>query len=1105
MIKKLVLTLACILSIAGIASAQVSKVTGTVTFADDGTPVIGASVFVKGTTVGTVTDIDGKYVLTNVPANAKTLVFSYIGMKTEEVPVKPEVNMSMSAGTETIEEAVVQVAYGAAKKSSLTGAVASVDAEKIENRITTDVTTALEGTVAGIQVNSSTAAPGESPTIRIRGIGTINGDQTPLYVVDGVPYDGDSADLNPSDIESVSVLKDAASAALYGNRASNGVVLITTKKGSNTGKIQMRFDTKQGIYTRGQGDYETLGPNDWMEMQWQTTFNRYKSKGDDVTTAANKTNANFVNTFTKLNIYDVPDNQLFDSNGKLNPIAKIREGYLDDLNWFDSAYRVGWRQEYNLSASAGTDKSDYRFSLGYLNEQGYVINADFSRLSGRVAVNTKPFKWFKTGLNISGSYQNLNHSNGTSDDGESYTNYFYVCRRMAPIYPVHIHNPKTGEYVYDANGEKMFSTGYYTDEYGFSQPTRNQFEDRNILWENTINQDKTRKVIMNATAYADFYFLKDFTFTVKGTLNLRNTTRYRYYSSEIGAYKGTGAASRLENAYITTTIQEQLRWSHQFGNHSVSVLVAHENYSNNRDYYYAYKDTEINPGQTNLNNFTQLVDLYNYEQDYRTESYLGRVRYNYKDKYNVEGSFRRDGSSRFSSQARWGNFWSLGANWMISHEGFMKDVEWVNTLKLRADYGEVGNDAGASKYASYDLYTIDQNYNQAAYYYSQRENPNLRWETSQSWGVGIEARFFKRWNFNVEYFDKRNKDLLFDVYSPISAGATSSSSSQSTTTMNLGTISNRGVEIETDVDVIKNRRWKWNVGGNGTYLKNEVLSLPEGNEKGIVTQSNRQRIKVGKSLYNWYLYEWAGVDQMDGRGLYVPNLDSYCITENDSNYGKVLWGTPKYNPDGSVSNRFPKSYRVINGQPYTVSYTYARRDDSKDAHPKFFGSISSTLSYRNWTLSAMFTYSLGGYSFDAVYQSLMSPASTVMHNYSSEVLSRTWIGIPVDVEEDSPNRLNPDAAPKFNAYYTSSDNATSTRFLISSSYFIIKNAKLSYSIPKKAVKNIGLRGITVSVTGENLFTFSAREGFNPQQSLTGYHSNVFVAPRIITLDLSIKF
>ena len=1108
MIKKLVLTLACILSLAGIASAQVSKVTGVVTFADDGSPVIGASVFVKGTTVGTVTDIDGKYVLANIPAGAKTLTISYIGMKTEDVAIKPEVNVALTSGTETIEEAVVQVAYGAAKKSSLTGAVASVDAEKIENRITTDVASALEGAVAGVQVNSSIAAPGESATIQIRGFGSINGDQSPLYVVDGVPYDGDSADLNPADIESVSVLKDAASAALYGNRASNGVVLITTKQGTTNGKIQMRLDIKEGIYTKGQGNYDEVGTTDWMQTEWTNLFNRYKSKGKDATTAANMVAANFVNTFVKLNPYNVPNEELFDSKGKLNPNAQLKPGYVDDLDWYDEAFRVGFRQEYNLRGTAGTDKSDYYFSIGYLDEQGYVVNADFNRLSGRVSVNTKPFKWFKAGVNLYGSYQNTNHTNGNENtDGSTYTNYFAICRNMAPIYPIHIHNPfsEEAEYVLDANGNKQYSTGYYTDPDGYSYPVRNQYEDRNIIWENTVNKDNTRKVILTATAYADFYFLKDFTFTVKGNLNLRDQTRKRYYSSEIGSSKGKGEASRTQNDYTRITLQEQLRWAHQFGSHTVSALVAHETYDYNRDYTYVLKDSEITPGRTELVNFTQVVESTSYSSKYRTESYLGRVRYNYQDKYNIEGSFRRDGSSRFSSASRWGNFWSIGANWMISHEKFMRNVDWINSLKLRADYGEVGNDAGAGYYASYDLYTIDQNYNQAAYYYSQRANEDLQWETSQSWGVAIESKMFGKWTLNVEYFDKRNKDLLFDVYSPLSAGATSSSKPQSTTTMNLGTISNRGVEIETDVDVIKNRKWKLNLGGNGTFLKNEVMSLPEGNEKGITTQSGRQRIKVGKPLYSWYLYDWAGIDQMDGRSLYYPNLDSYCITEGDSNYGKVLWGKPKYNEDGSVSNRFPKTYRVINGQPYTTTYTYARRNDSKSAHPTFFGSLSGRLSYKQWTLTAMCTYSLGGYCFDSVYKTLMSTSTQTVHNFHSDILTRSWNGIPVDVEEDSPNRISREAAPKINAYNTSNDNATSTRWLIKSDYFIIKNVKLSYNLPKKAVKNIGMRGITVSVAGENLFTFTARQGFNPQQTSTGIHSNVLVAPRIVTLDLSFKF
>lgn len=1103
--KKLVLSLICFFTIAGIASAQVSKVKGTVIFEDDKAPVIGASVFVKGTTVGTTTDIDGKFVLAGVPADAKFIVVSFIGMQTEEVAVKPEVNVALKAGTETLEEAVVTIAYGAAKKSSLTGAVASVDAEKIESRITTDVASALEGAVAGVQVNSTYGAPGESATIRIRGIGTINGDANPLYVVDGVPYDGDSADLNPADIESVSVLKDAASAALYGNRASNGVVLITTKKGT-TGKIQMKLDVKQGVYMAGLDNYSTMDANDWMEFSWMNMRNKLVSDGSDKTAAAVYTCNNLIQERIKNNIYNKADNELFTINGKLVSDAKILPGYADDLDWYKDAFRTGWRQEYNLRASGGSDNSDYYFSLGYLNEQGYVVNADFDRLSLRAVVNTKPFKWLKTGANLYGSYSNTNHTDGT-DDAE-YTNFYGVCRQMAPVYPVHIHNIRTGEYELDANGNKQYSIGYWTDEQGYVQTVRNQYEDRNIIWENVVNSNTSRKTVLNGTAYVDIYFLKDFTFTVKGNVNLRSNVNDRYYSPEIGSARGIGFLTKKETNTNKITLQQQLRWSHQFHNHSLSVLLAHETYDYTYDYTYGKKMGEIINGLQNFSNFAQISDLDGYTNKYRTESYLTRVRYNYREKYNLEGSFRRDGSSRFDSNARWGNFWSIGANWMISHEDFMSSVDWINTLKLRADYGEVGNDAGASYWSYMNLYSIDHISKEGALYFSQHANPELQWETSQSWGVGIESRMFGIWNFNVEYFDKRNKDLLFDVYNPLSAGATKLTEYESLTTKNLGTISNRGVELETDIDVFKNRNWKINLGGNVTYLVNEVMSLPEGNENGISINSARQRIEVGHPLYSWYLYQWAGIDQMNGRSLYHCDMDNYCITVGNSSApdAEIKYGKPKYDEiTGRITNLFPKSYQEINGKPYTYTYTYAKRDFAGSAHPDFFGSVSANIRFKQFTLSALCTYSIGGYTYDSVYKTLMSSSATTMHAYHTDMIDRAWIGIPIGMTEDSPDRIDPEAKPIVSSAYSTNSNATSTQWLISSSYFIIKNLKLTYNLQKKVCKSMGIRGASVSLTGENLATFAARNGLNPQQATNGIHGNVLVTPRIVTIDLSVKF
>ena len=819
--RKLRTLFTCLLAFLALGSALAQNITvkGTVTDATgEGVPF--ASIQVKGTMIGTATDGDGNYTI-DVPRNA-TLIFSSIGYLNQEVAVEGRnvINVILATDTENLEEAVITIAYGAAKKSSLTGAISNVNSEKLEARPTSSVTSALEGTVTGVQVNNTYGAPGSDPSIIIRGNGTINGSTSPLYIIDGVPFGGNISDLNPQDIESLTVLKDAASAALYGNRAANGVILITTKKGKQ-GRVNVTASVNQGVYQRGIPEYNYATANEFMEIAYMELKNRtllpaitsYSNivaafqDASKVADAANYAANNLISDKLYLNIYNVADNALFDSNGHLVSNAQIKSGYLDDLNWFDQTITNGYRADYNVTASGASDKADYYFSAGYLDENGYLRNSTFDRFSGRASVNVKPTSYLKVGLNLNATHQNFNNMDSGSN---AYVNPFMYCRNIAPIYPVHVHDVNTGQYILDDYGNKQYDGGSYIDPTtGQVVVTRNQYADRHVIWENELNKDVSIRNTMNAIAYAEFYFLKDFTFTVTGNMNLRNSVSKSYDSAVIGDGKGNGGrGSRSEYLYKNWAFQQQLRWNHQFGDHYVNVLLGHENYDYQYDYLYGYKTAEVFTGINNLRNFTEITSLYSYGNYYRTESYLSRVRYSYQDKYNVEASFRRDGSSRFSKKARWGNFWSVGANWLISKEAFMQNVGWVNSLKLRADFGEVGNDAGTGYYGYQPLYASAQNANAGAYYLSQLPNDELMWETSQSWGIGFEARMFNRWNLNVEYFDKRNKDLIFDVYLPYSAGAIASSGNPYIT-KNIGTMSNRGVEIETDFDVVRTKNFRY--------------------------------------------------------------------------------------------------------------------------------------------------------------------------------------------------------------------------------------------------------------------------------------------------------
>jgi len=1119
--RKLSFFLLCLVTafLSQIAIAQNINVSGTVADAATGEGIPFASIQVKGTMTGTATDADGKYAI-SVPKNA-TLIFSSIGYVNQEADVngRTVVNILLAPDTENLEEAVITIAYGAAKKSSLTGAISNVNADKIESRPTSSVTSALEGTVTGVQINNTYGAPGSEPSIIIRGNGTINGSTSPLYVIDGVPFGGNIADLNPADIESLTVLKDAASAALYGNRAANGVILITTKKGKS-GRVSVAASVTQGVYQRGIPEYKMATPNEFMEIRYRELYNEMLFPGtstvqsiianaQDATkraAAADYVAKNLVADKLYLNIYNVADDALFDADGHLVSNANIKAGYLDDLNWFDQTIKNGYRADYNVSASGASDKADYYFSVGYLDENGYLRTSTFDRFSGRAAVNVKPTSYLKIGFNVNATHQNFNN---TSDGSSSYVNPFMYCRNIAPIYPVHLHDINTGQYILDDAGNKQYDGGSYIDANGQVVVTRNQYADRHVIWENELNQDKTVRNTINGIAYAEVYFLKDFTFTVTGNLNLRHQINQSYDSAVIGDGKGNGGrGSRNEYYYKNWSFQQQLRWSHQFGDHFVNALIGHENYANNYDYLYAYKTSEVFPNINNLRNFTEITSLYNYGNYYRTESYLSRVRYSYQDKYNVEASFRRDGSSRFHKSARWGNFWSVGANWLISREDFMKNVTWVNSLKLRADFGEVGNDAGTGYYGYQALYTSGQNANKGAYWLSQLSNYDLMWETAQSWGVGIESRLFNRWNLNVEYFDKRNKDLLFSVILPISAGATSTGSSNPSITKNIGTMSNRGVEIETDIDIVRTKDVRFNVFANATFLKSKIISLPEENRKDGIIDGTKRYVEGG-DRYAYWLYHWAGVDQMTGLSLYTFDDERFYITDDNTATGNVIYGS-KEDADGNANTLMePANYNIINGTPYVFNPgSYGKKDWAGTATPTVYGSFGFNFSWKNFSLGTIFTYSLGSKVYDGIYADKVSVGSAIS-SVHHDVYGNTWTGIPAGMTETSADRISQDILPMANGaggIFGYANSGTSDRWLVSGNYLVLKNVNLSYSLPKRWVNRIEMDAINLTVSCENAFTLSARYGMNPQQSFSGTQSsNTFVTARVFTAGLNFKF
>ena len=1089
--KKLSMMLAGLFLSVGISLAQ-TKVTGTVVSYEDNEPIIGATIQVVGNAgIGTITDYDGNFTL-DVPEGMKTLRITYVGMEPLEVAVSTKtLRIQLRNDVHTLDEVVV-VAYGTQKKTSLTGSIQEVKSEAIELRPTSSVASALEGSVTGVQVNSTVGAPGEDPQIRIRGVGTVNGSSSPLYILDGVPYSGSISDLNPQDIESMSVLKDAASAALYGNRASNGVILITTKKGKQ-GKMNITFDVKQGTYSRGIAEYDRLGAREWMEAQWLNMKNNRMAAGDDAATAGAYASKHLIADRLQLNIFDKADDALFTADGKLVSDARIKGTYGEDLDWYKQAIGHGYRQEYNFNANGATEKSDYLVSLGYLDEQGYLKTSGFDRLSARLSGNIQPADWLKVGVSLNATHQNFNAGYGT---GNANTNPFNFCRKISPIYPVHAHDLITGNYYRDGMGNLMYDGGSYIDPDGQVVHTRNQYPDRHIIWENQLNTDKIIRNTVNSIAYANIILPYNFTLSLKGSLNLSNDSENKYYSAVIGDGKANnGRLRRTDVRQKNYTFQQQLHWRQEFGVHSVDALLGHESYKLTRNYMASGKDSEIVPNLTNLLNFTQFAQLLDYNDNYTLESYLGRVRYGYDSRYNIEFSFRRDGSSRFAKNARWGNFWSTGASWVISNEKFMKQYDWVNYLKLRADYGEVGNDSGSGLYGYMALYQQDVHAGKGAYYISQLPNEDLKWETGQSWGVAIEGRLFNKLNFNVEYFDRRNKDLIFNVYNPLSAGATDTTIPQSVTTMNLGTISNHGVEISGDMDVYKSKNWSVNVGASITFEKNKVVKLPEQNRDGII--DGTKKIVEGMDRYQFYTYTWEGVNTKNGLSLYKFNDDEYFFTDGGTTYG---------NPDGTeITGSQKNAVVVIDGTPYSYLTTYGKREFHGSAMPTAYGSFNFSVSYKAFSLYTLFTYQLGGKVMDSNYQLLMNSQSTptalhkdVLKGWTAEQATATDA-----IDRNGVPKLSD--APVIVSGLEADLNATSSRWLTSASYLILKNINLSYQLPKELVRKAGIENVMLTLTCENLFTLTSRKGMNPQQNFAGTQSATFVTPRIFSAGVNIKF
>ena len=879
----------CILIAALMSSAAIAQnisVSGNVTDSSTGEPVPYASVHLEGTMLGVSTDNEGHYSI-SVPHDGM-LVFSSIGYKTKEVTVASSgvINVELHPDTEFIDETIV-VAYGTATRSSFTGSASMVNAEAIEARTVTNVTSALAGTAPGVQVISSSGDPADgSATIRIRGIGSMSASNAPLYIVDGMPYDGSISEINPNDVESMSVLKDAAASAIYGARGANGVVLITTKR-ARGGDAVIKFDAKWGSNSRLIPQYDVItDPAQYYETHYLMNYNSqiYAGKSQEEAYAfADATLFDQNNGGLGYQVFTVPEGEKFiGQDFKLNPKATLGytdgEYYYKPDDWYRETFHNSFRQEYNLSISGTKDRFNYYASMGYLDDGGIVSNSDFKRYTARINADYQARKWLKVTTNMSYSHTDSQTASYTSTFGSS-ANVFYITNNIGPIYPL---------YVRDADGNIMYENGmkvYDANQTNFIRPNIVG----NAVRDNEVNRKKNYSDMISGKFGLVVTPLEGL--SVTGNIGLMNeNSRYNALYSQFGNASATdGQAYVSHDRYFAYNTQLLAEYKTDFGGtlHNLEVLGGYELYKMKIQSLEGQNDHLYDPFIGELGNAdgTKGKKTSSYTVDYVTQGFLARLQYNYGEKYFLSGSYRRDASSRFAKGHRWGNFGSVGAAWLISSEPFMDEAYWLNMLKLKASWGVQGNDnlypnaSYARKYYPYaDNYTHSYNEDTGEYslVLAYKGNEDLTWESSQSFNVGADFEMFAGYlNGSIEYFSRRTTDLLYSKDVPLSSG-----NPTGYYPVNVGSILNRGFEASLYGDIFSTRnvQWTWNL--NMSHYTNRILSLDSSvADEGI--KGGNYIYKVGGSLYEAYMYRYAGVDKESGKGLYYYKDEDGSVKTTD--------------------------------------------------------------------------------------------------------------------------------------------------------------------------------------------------------------------------------
>jgi TonB-dependent starch-binding outer membrane protein SusC len=1014
--RKLVM-IVLLISLQGIlcaAFAQTREVTGKVTDSKDGTPLPGVTVRAKGVNTAATTAIDGSFSL-KVDAKIRAVVFSYVGYNDQELALSGStqgLEIKMVQSDKSLSEVVV-VGYGTKIKREVTGSVSKVAARELANTPVTSFENALQGRAAGVFIEQQNGKLGQGVKVRVRGSASVSAGNEPLYIVDGIPVTTNNlssngastnplADINTNDIESVEILKDASAAAIYGARASNGVVLITTKKGKAG-----RSKIEAGYYF---GTQKPTGKRDFMNAQEYVEYFRLAALG-----AAKQ---DFANGFFGTLQEAIDDNNAF-VESRLRRYSAGNDDYrtfLINTDWQELAFQDAPMSQWDASFSGGSDKTSFYMGGQFFDQTGIVVRNSLKRYSGRLNIDHKVRDWLTVGMNMSYAHT---YNKRLSNDNAFSTPLQIVA--LSPITPTI--DPRTG-----------LTSGALDNATGFPNTNFPVYYNPILSVENALYNTSVNRTLGNLFAEAKLW--KGIIFRTEFGLDQLNQNEESYNGRRTrrNSLADFGTGFYTADQIININTNNTLRYNTNFGQHHNLDVIGGMSFQD-----FKLKSVSATARDFPSDAFKKLVsastksDASSTETAYTFLGYFARANYKYKDRYLLALSGRYDASSRFGKNERWGFFPAVSAGWIISEENFMQNTRWISFLKLKASYGLTGN-AEVGNFAARGLYGGDGAYGgQAGTRPSQIPNPDLKWETTASTDIGLEASFFKnRVSIEVDYYTRQTRDLLLNVEVPATTGF-------ATQLRNLGRLENKGWEFTLNTDNISNANFKWSSSINFAANRNKITNLG-----GQLIGTSVNRAKEGEPLGVFYAREFAGADPANGDALYIRNTRK-----------------PDGSLDRSTTNNYNDAADVVIGNP----------------NPDFIYGIRNNFTYKGIELDVLLQGVQGNDIYNAGGQYMSASGSNGFDNQTRDQLA-AWRK-PGDITQ----------VPEARLFYPNGTDPSS-RFISDGSYLRVKAVTLAYNLPRNLIGKIKLDKARVYIRAQNLFTFTKYEGWDPEVNADFSASNI---------------